>query len=60
MGKILYADESYKIIGACFKVYKEMGCGFLESVYQECLAIEFTSQGIPFKAQQGLTLHYCG
>jgi hypothetical protein len=38
---IVFKDESYTIIGACFEVYKEMGCGFLEAVYQECLSIEF-------------------
>jgi hypothetical protein len=32
---IVYARESYDIIGACFNVYKDKGCGFLESVYQE-------------------------
>jgi hypothetical protein len=31
--KIVYKEESYQIMGACFEVYKEMGCGFLESVY---------------------------
>jgi len=35
--EILYKDESYKIMGACFEVFKEMGCGFLSAVYQECL-----------------------
>ncbi len=34
-------EESYRIIGACFEVYKEKGNGFLEAVYQECLALEF-------------------
>ena len=38
--EILYKDESYKIVGACFEVYREKGCGFLEAVYQECLEIE--------------------
>ena len=37
---ILYKEESYQIMGACFEVYKEKGCGFLEAVYQECLEIE--------------------
>ncbi|MFO0966182.1 MAG: GxxExxY protein [Gemmataceae bacterium] len=37
---LLYKEESYRIIGACFEVYKEMGPGFLEAVYQRCLAIE--------------------
>ena len=32
--EIVYKDESYRIMGACFEVYKEMGCGFVEPVYQ--------------------------
>ena len=38
---LLYIDEVYCIQGAIFEVYKKMGCGFLEAVYQECLEIEF-------------------
>ena len=45
---LIYKEESYAIIGACFAVYKDKGCGFLEPVYHECLEIEFESQGIPF------------
>jgi len=56
--KILYADESYKIIGACFNVYNEMGNGFVEPVYQECLGIEFEFQIIPFTPQKKLQLKY--
>lgn len=40
MTEIIYKKESYAIIGACFEVYNEKGCGFLEPVYQECLGIE--------------------
>ena len=58
--EILYREESYAIMGACFEVYKEKGCGFLEGVYQECLAIEFELQQIPFVAQCPLTLSYKG
>jgi GxxExxY protein len=58
MNKIVYEKESYAIIGACFNVYKAMGCGFLEPVYQECLDIEFEFQGIPFLSQQELKLKY--
>ncbi len=36
--KILHRLESYEIMGACFEVYKEKGCGFLEAVYQECIS----------------------
>ncbi len=56
--KILYADESYEIVGSCFNVYKGMGCGFLEPVYQECLEIEFAFQKIPFEAQKELQIKY--
>lgn len=55
---VLYREESYSILGACFEVYKEKGCGFLESVYQECLSIEFELQHIPFIAQHPLSLSY--
>lgn len=55
---LLFKDESYKIIGACFEVYKTMGCGFLESVYQECLAIEFKARGIPFEEKPRLSLDF--
>jgi GxxExxY protein len=58
MSNVIYAEESYKIMGACFNVYKEMGCGFLESVYQECLEIEFELQNIPFNPQKELTMKY--
>ncbi len=57
---MLYADEVYKILGACFEVYKRMGCGFLEAVYQECLEIELEYREIPFAAQQELKLTYRG
>lgn len=60
MAEIVYREESYKIMGACFEVYKEKGCGFTESVYQECLQIEFQRQGIPFVAQSILELEYKG
>lgn len=58
MSNLIYMDESYKIMGACFNVYKEMGCGFLENVYQECLEIEFDYQKLPFMTQATVTLNY--
>ena len=56
--KIIYSEESYKIMGACFNVYKEMGPGFSEAVYQECLEIEFEYQNIPYESQKQLRLSY--
>ncbi len=58
MSELMYKEESYEIIGACFTVYKTMGCGFLESIYQECLEIEFKHLGIPFLSQKELLLTY--
>jgi GxxExxY protein len=60
MDEIVYKEESYKIIGACFEVYKQKGCGFTEAVYQECLAIEFELQNISFIAQPKIELEYKG
>jgi GxxExxY protein len=60
VAEIVYKEESFAIIGACFEVYNEMGCGFLEAVYQECLAIEFPLRKIPFVAQRELMLRYKG
>jgi GxxExxY protein len=60
MSDLVYPEKCYKIIGACFDVYKDKGCGFLESVFQECLQLEFGLQGIPFSAQRILRLEYKG
>ena len=58
--EILYKDESYKIVGAAMNVYNALGCGFLESVYQETLAIEFKREGIPFEAEKEVRIFYSG
>jgi GxxExxY protein len=58
MAEILFEDESYKMMGAMFEVYREMGCGFLELVYQECVELELADQKIPFVAQVQLKLKY--
>ncbi len=60
MSKIIYKEESYKIQGAVFEVYREMGCGFLEAVYQECMEKELALQGIAFVSRPVLELMYKG
>lgn len=57
---LLFKDDSFQIMGACFEVYKEVGAGFLEAVYQECLVIELTERKIPFEEQPKLKLGYKG
>ena len=56
--EILFKEESYRIVGACFEVYREKGCGFHEPVYQECMEIELRLQGVPYVVQPPLALEY--
>jgi GxxExxY protein len=60
MGKLIYEEETYKIIGACMTVHKHMGNGFLESVYQEALERELAKSEIPFEPQKKLMVYYDG
>ena len=57
---IVYKEESYKIVGAAFKVYNTLGAGFLEAVYQEALEIELQRQGIPYEREKELKIVYDG
>ena len=57
---LVYKEESYEIQGAVFEVYREMGPGFLEPVYQECLAREFQLRALPYDSQPELSLNYKG
>ncbi len=52
--------ETYEILGACFEVYNQMGCGFVEPVYHQCLLIELTQKGVPFESKVPLALTYKG
>jgi len=53
-------ERTYKIIGAALEVHKELGCGFLEAVYQEALEKEFNTQEIPCKSQPVVDIFYKG
>ena len=55
---IIYKDESYKIMGACFAVHSKLGSGFLEKVYHEALEKELVKQGIPFIHEAKLSINY--
>ncbi|MDG5816560.1 GxxExxY protein [Chitinispirillales bacterium ANBcel5] len=58
MKDLIYKQECYQIQGAVFEVYKEMGNGFLEAVYQECLERELDSRDMPYISKKSIPLHY--
>ena len=58
--RLIYKNEVYNIIGACYDVYKELSCGLSEPIYQEALEIEFESRGIPFEREKELVVYYKG
>jgi len=60
MSGLIYEDETYAIKGAVFEVYKTMGAGFLEAVYQESLEEELRERGIPFTPQAEIKIEYKG
>ncbi len=60
MSDLIYKDEVFAIVGAAMEVHKELGCGFLEAVYQEAFQLELQSRNIPFVSQKQLPLFYKG
>lgn len=58
--QIFYKKESFEIIGCAMRVHTELGNGFLESVYQEALAMEFEETKIPFCKEQSIPVYYNG
>ncbi|MEI8207120.1 MAG: GxxExxY protein [Kiritimatiellales bacterium] len=51
-------QEGYDLMAAAFEVYNQMGSGFLEEIYQECLEVELGNRNIPFVSQEELTVCY--
>jgi len=58
MNKLLHGDLTYKIIGAAKEVFKELGPGYLESVYEDALCYELELLNIPFQRQVDLDIQY--
>jgi GxxExxY protein len=58
--ELLHSELTYEIIDAAMEVHATLGPGFLESVYQEALAIELLTRGIPFEAGKRLEIFYKG
>lgn len=60
MAKLFLEDQTYKILGACIEVHKQLGNGFSEEVYHEALIEELTKLKIPFEHQKKLEVFYKG
>jgi GxxExxY protein len=60
MPEFLYKDESYQIIGCAMRVHAELGCGFLEAVYQEALEVLFQIEGVQYKREPVLRIQFLG
>ena len=58
--ELIFKDEVYSIMGAAMDVHRELGSGFLESVYQEALEMELTRRQIPFESQKPIKIIYKG
>ena len=58
--KIIFKEESYKIIGICMNIHSTLGNGFLEAVYCEVLEKEFVKKNIPYKREVKLDLFFNG
>jgi len=55
-----YRELTEKIIGCAYRVYNNMGFGFLESVYEKCLLIELKKEGLQAETQKSVTVTYGG
>lgn len=58
MTEIIYKEESFKIIGLCMEVHKNLGKGFLEIVYKDALEYEFTKNYIPYEREKEYVVNY--
>ena len=59
-GKLLEEDLSYRVRGCVYEVYRELGAGFLEKIYESALLIELRAAGLNAEAQRPIRVRYKG
>lgn len=55
---LIYKDESYKLIGVCFEVHKQLGSGLLEAIYKDAIEVELKKNNIPYEKEKGFIIKY--
>ena len=58
--KIIEKEISFKIMEAAFEVHNELGPGFLESIYEEALALELQARNLVVETQKRIPVFYKG
>lgn len=56
--ELIYPELSFQIMGAVFEVHNVLGPGFIESIYENALSLEFQSRGIAFERQKRMIVRY--
>jgi len=60
MHVLILKNESFKIIGLCMEIHRELGMGFREVVYKDALEYEFMKNNIPYKRETKFVINYKG
>ena len=60
MTEIFLKEQSYKLMGLCMKVHRELGPGFKEVVYKDALELELQANNIPYVREQPYVVNYIG
>ncbi len=60
MSELILKEEVYAVVGAAIEVHRELGPGFLESIYQEAMEMELSARNVSFVAQQPIAVRYKG
>ena len=58
--ELIYSEETYRLVGLAMQVHRELGCGFLEPVYQEAFEILLKKNGVPYEREKLLPIYFMG